>query len=842
MALLFKSRTQDVQGKSRLYFCSTPEDLTFYLAPLCEDILQIQNCGIWYPGPDTDRSSSDHLQDLTEMQLFILPVSSQLLYGDNGPVQRELALAKEHHIPILPVLMEDGLADDFNQQYEHLQALDRCSHDDTAISYQEKLKTTLSSILIGDELAAKVRAAFDAYVFLSYRKKDRRHAKEVMQLIHKNEFCRDLAIWYDEFLAPGENFNHAIESALQKSGMFVLTVTPNLVDDNNYIIRQEYPMAMAKHKPIVPVELVATDKTLLSRYFQDLPPCTDAHDEMQLSSALMHALEGIAVRENDSDPQHNFFIGLAYLSGIDVEVDHARALQLITGAAEAGLVEAMDQLVRMYRTGTGVPRDAELSLSWLERKITILESRHDAEQSDDSFDVLTDTLSDCGYNYQETNAPWRCKEKYDRILALSAQGNFSSAKHCQATALCSLAGYAQRYDVDRSAARNLYHQSITVGQELVTQENTAKARRVLAYSYLMLGTLYREEANSQEAMFHLSQSEALYDQLYQEYREHEDKQALLVVWDYLCLLYLYQPDHWNKAMDYAQKSLQFSQQELDENPNDIARSNLATSYFRLGQVLQKDPNTRRLWDHFDQVIQAYETAYDLTRELADKNPTIRHRRDLSMCCRVLAQALSEHNQRYPSLCREAIDLLETCLQDSPTIRSKKQLAHAYQWTRAVLGEKGLLRSIQLHEELVQEGADPSFQRALATSYELLADRYRIQTNDPDDPWSSLPYEQASQTYDTILSYYQKSIDIWKALSEDPDNKEDFASLMTRYKILGNIYLQAGWTEKAEALRQLREDAWEARYPTPKAKAEDVKLDLSDIELDLSDIKLDLSDL
>ena len=126
---------------------------------------------------------------------------------------------------------------------------------------------------------------------------------------------------------------------------------------------------------------------------------------------------------------------------------------------------------------------------------------------------------------------------------------------------------------------------------------------------------------------------------------------------------------------------------------------------------------------------------------------------------------------------------------------------------------------------------------MATSYELLADCYRPQTNDPDDPWSSLPYEQASQTYDTIFFYYQKSIDIRKTLSEDIDNKDDFAALMTRYKTLENIYYQAGWTAKAEALKHLRESAWEERYPRPKEEIEDVKLDLSefDVQLDLSDL-------
>ena len=47
--------------------------------------------------------------------------------------------------------------------------------------------------------AEGTRHAFDAYIFLSYRKKDRRYANELMRLIHNNPECRDIAIWFDEF-------------------------------------------------------------------------------------------------------------------------------------------------------------------------------------------------------------------------------------------------------------------------------------------------------------------------------------------------------------------------------------------------------------------------------------------------------------------------------------------------------------------------------------------------------------------------------------------------------------------------------------------------------------------
>lgn len=64
-----------------------------------------------------------------------------------------------------------------------------------------------------------------------------------MRLIHKNDFCRDIAIWFDEFLTPGENFNDAIKQALEKSQLFTPVVIPNLVSEQNCVMTVEYPKA-----------------------------------------------------------------------------------------------------------------------------------------------------------------------------------------------------------------------------------------------------------------------------------------------------------------------------------------------------------------------------------------------------------------------------------------------------------------------------------------------------------------------------------------------------------------------------------------------------------------------
>ena len=262
-------------GKPRVYFCCHPEDFSIYFEPLSREILELWDCAVWY----MPESKGMYLEDeemltdnLLQMQLFVIPVSETFLFKESSARDREFHLAIEQHIPVLPILVDSGLAMDFNRICGNLQFLDRTSSDLTEIPYAEKLKNFLESVLVPDDLSRRIRAAFDAYVFLSYRKKDRKYAQELMRLIHENDFCRDIAIWYDEFLTPGENFNDSIREALKKSRLFALAVTPNLVNEKNYVMDIEYPMALQSGKKILAAELCTTDRKLLEQYYEDIPP------------------------------------------------------------------------------------------------------------------------------------------------------------------------------------------------------------------------------------------------------------------------------------------------------------------------------------------------------------------------------------------------------------------------------------------------------------------------------------------------------------------------------------------------------------------------------------------
>ncbi|MBQ9745277.1 MAG: toll/interleukin-1 receptor domain-containing protein, partial [Clostridia bacterium] len=481
--LNFKTRGgASPQGKPRVWFCAHAGDYKAFLAPICEEILAKQNCAIYYdeePAAAFDEES--FFADLSQMNLFVMPVTARLLAGGGRALDVEFHYAVEHHIPVLPLMQEQGLEELFNKKCGDLQFLDKNNRDVTAISYDEKLEKYLSSILIGDEMAAKVRAAFDAYIFLSYRKKDRKYAQELMRLIHANEFCRDIAIWYDEFLTPGENFNDSIAEALAKSKLFALAVTPNLVNEKNYVMTVEYPEAVKAGKKILPAELVPTDRAELAVKYENIPKCTDARDSEALASTLANALENIALKENDTDPEHNFFIGLAYLGGIDVEVDHARAKALIEGAAEEGLPEAMEKLVAMYRSGEGVAKDYEKAIEWQMELVSNLKSKFNELETEKNARKYIESMFDLRDFSQELRRDADVKIICQNTLNLAHDLNEKFNKN-----------WSKRYLAFSLEYFGEYIESCKIYKELAKQSGNYTGLNDLSRSYLHLAQINHE--------------------------------------------------------------------------------------------------------------------------------------------------------------------------------------------------------------------------------------------------------------------------------------------------------------------------------------------------------------
>ena len=395
MSLLYKTRSGDTpNGKPYLYFSGHPKDRELYFEEISGDILALHDVAIWYDDSDAHDSKAQE-KDIKLMRLIILPITHRLLSVANRGLE-EFEIASRNNIPILPIMLEDGLAERFNSTCGDIQYLDKYSVSDGAISFAEKLEKFLSSVIVGDEFVERVRSAFDAYVFLSYRKKDRLYANRLMELIHENDFCRDIAIWYDEFLVPGENFNDAISDAIAKSSLFVMAVTPNIVNEVNYVMTTEYPMALKNKMQILPVMLSATDSGALASRFPELPVAVDAYDTAELKKALERSLRAAGVSHRPRDSVHDFFMGLAYLGGIDVEINGERARELLTQAAEGGVALAMHKLSDMYRRGNRIPRDNGMAVEWLKKYVDCCKTNHLSRGRSDDPTTYADALVELG--------------------------------------------------------------------------------------------------------------------------------------------------------------------------------------------------------------------------------------------------------------------------------------------------------------------------------------------------------------------------------------------------------------------------------------------------------------
>lgn len=413
----------DPKGKPRVYFTCHPDDFGKHFMRITSDLFAARDCAIYHtwnlaaPIPPEDMQS-----DIGSNHLVVVPVTHRLLTQPNRAMDVDIPYALHEHMPVLPIMMEPGLDPIYSRpnKFGELQYLSPLAQDETQISYSDKLRKHLESIFVNEAQIQQIRNAFDAYIFLSYRKKDRRCANELMRSIHSDPRYRDIAIWYDEFLTPGESFNESIENMLGSSKLVAILVTPNLLEEPdgkpNYVMSTEYPLAKALGTIIIPIEMEATTRAALDHKFPGIPDCLSWMNTSQFHEQFGNHLNTIAVTDNDNDPEHLYLIGLAYLMGIDVEVDRAKGLELIRAAAEQNHPYAMDRLFYMYRNGIGATLDYQEALIWAKRLAEFYEANYGREHPDTMI-----WLNNLSAAYGDANQHLESLRIQEEIYPLSAK-------------------------------------------------------------------------------------------------------------------------------------------------------------------------------------------------------------------------------------------------------------------------------------------------------------------------------------------------------------------------------------------------------------------------------------
>ena len=717
MKLQYKTRgMSDPKGKPKVYFSSHPEDFDEALPLITEDLLNHANCAVFYDEEIGSAGPADEeVEDiLKEMQLVVFAVSSKFIHEKNRAKDTELPLALKNHIPVLPIMLENGLGYEFSNNCAKIQVVPKYGNDPTAIPYDEVLQTFLDSVLVGDELAEQVRDAFDAYVFLSYRKKDRKHAQRLMRLIHENKQFRDIAIWYDEFLVPGESFNEAIKDAFNKSSLFAMAVTPHLEEEGNYVMRVEYPMARNRKSKnddfeIVPVEMYESEdgkegedwridqshlKGKKDFEYQEISDLQDEHRLREMNKSFLDALERIAKKENDGSSRHRFFIGLAYLNGIDVEINQEQALELLQGAAEdpSPCMEATAKLADMYLNGEGVERDSAKAIFWQRKLASQYKAAYDENHDPDehkgygtAYFKALGKLSDMYRNFGGVQAAIdTAKEALAFCEELEQEVGIREQRRDKALILNRLGSLCrERGDLD--LALDCYQKAGKIYEKLAAEIGTQRARRDLSISYERIGDIYRKQGDLSVADSYYQKAKDIRVQLMKEAESagsRRDYSAVLTKLGNVRKSW----KQYAEAAKYYGEALAIDRVLMDEVKSPQAVDDYGVSLVKMGDIHKAE-------GRMDEAADCYEQAYRLFGKNAEKTGSLIFFDHMAAACEKLASAKKKRGQKREAevLYKAAVERREMLYAAGKTEASAHALAGSCYNAAAFLEDKEMMR-------------------------------------------------------------------------------------------------------------------------------------------------------
>lgn len=490
--------------RARVWISGTKADYDRWFHDIACDFLWAYPCNFYSQHTCVQETEEDKLFFFSEMHLLVLIVTQNLLGDPTCSAYQEIISARHYGIPILPIVVDRISVPLYKERFGTLQFLDRTVSDETAITYGVKLNSFLAKTFPSDVSIQDIYSCFSTHIFLSYRKKDRRLANRLMQIIHSDpQNAKTIGLFYDELLLPGEFFDEELAQQIITCDAFVMLVTPNILKqtinehgrlEDNYIVSNEYPLAVQCNKPIIPVEFPTKNgsvinKKKLNTKCPDIGPCIILPDEsssIQLLSQLGACLDPRKLRKTFT-LQETYLIGLAYIYGISVEVNRHRGIQLVTEAAAKGHQEAISFLEHQYAADSGLHKD--ILHKALANELRLTKTRpHSHISKEDEFALLYElgeaylSLSNPFDHPAQTivlatNQATAYLEKAIAISEVAATSYKMKKMRCYALVL-----YSQVISDDCSKLPFLL-QSINLASSLVKEYNHADAQALLAEIY-----------------------------------------------------------------------------------------------------------------------------------------------------------------------------------------------------------------------------------------------------------------------------------------------------------------------------------------------------------------------
>ncbi len=393
-------------GKNEyVYICGHPDDMPAML-DLGRKIQETYHAEIRISeGKEEDFDREELKAILSEMKVVVFAVTKRFFGEDCVAGKTVFPLAASAGNLLLPVALEEGLGSAFTQRFGSFHLMNACAPD-----FGRKLQSFIERFVDLYIDISNIDTNPDRYlrhrVFFSYRKKDLADLKDLLRLLRCWKELTDVGIWYDDALVPGEDYNDQIKSKLEASHIFLLLVTPHLLENDNYVMKHEYPDAVAAGKTVIPVMMQDTDLQQLRELYPGVGEVFSLVEIKKAREAFCTALGKQSGQLPELTGEEWFLLGRAYASGEGTEWNPAMAKKALEESQRLGYVWALVRLSRDLDENGRMENAIPIMEQAFDRLGDMI--RNDPEATKQSYSVIPTTrkLSDRLFRFYMQGGHW----------------------------------------------------------------------------------------------------------------------------------------------------------------------------------------------------------------------------------------------------------------------------------------------------------------------------------------------------------------------------------------------------------------------------------------------------
>lgn len=614
------------KGKPACYItgCESKPFNALYQDALKDDILASVDCAVYQKRSGIDIPEQEVRLPIERVQVVIVLIDRSFLQDSHATARRETEYALQQNVYVLPVMLESGLEQLFENAFGPLQYISPLADGGGERPATERLREALTGVFDRLDVFEEAKEAFPVHIFISYRKKNRSCTREITRMIRDSRKLRGVAAWYDEFLVGGEDYEKNIEEQLLNCDLFLLVVTPDLLEPGNFVLEEEYPDALDAGKRILPVMMIPTDLHELKTRYKNLPDVLQYPSAQELEDAILEAL-GAPIPSPQSVRQL-YVQGLAYLLGYHVERDPQAARELFYEASARGSLEATDCLAAIFQSNYLGSQDSRQAILFMERAIEILDRQPEADVRQKN-----ERLKNLASNYMACAQPDKALKAANDALHCIERGrdaykDDASWSASYANAL-SFVGEIHTSRGEPEQARKAFEQSYTMLWKFVEASNkdelhergfvvdvfantTVEVLEALVYC---LGPLVELNNAAGQILLAEAQNNVLNRAAEALFRQRGDAQSAMIV----LRTRFSEAEHllgMQEREEARQKYLSIvedAQGMLDQQLDSVEIQRLAAhARHALGQIAEKDSDYGRALGWFEDAIASYRAVYE----------------------------------------------------------------------------------------------------------------------------------------------------------------------------------------------------------------------------------------